>query len=141
MSPTLTVDALEPSTVVFTPEALQYSERSQCRSVHKFGGSSLADADCYRRVTDIIGSETQPGDLIVVSAAGVTTNRLVAWLTRLTETLGVRQRNSLNSSWDCWVRCCDPTRPPSWQTSFATICDESTHGLQTVSCRGVAATP
>ncbi|MFM2479111.1 bifunctional aspartate kinase/homoserine dehydrogenase II [Celerinatantimonas sp. MCCC 1A17872] len=47
------------------------------RHVHKFGGSSLADASCFLRVCEIIAKYTQPGDLIVVSAAGKTTNRLL----------------------------------------------------------------
>lgn len=45
--------------------------------VHKFGGSSLADADCYRRVAEILHANTQAGDFAVVSAAGKTTNALV----------------------------------------------------------------
>jgi aspartokinase/homoserine dehydrogenase 2 len=47
------------------------------RSVHKFGGSSLSTAERYRTVSDIISSYCQAGDIIVVSAAGKTTNRLV----------------------------------------------------------------
>lgn len=50
------------------------------RQLHKFGGSSLADATCYLRVADIIAEYTQPDDLIVVSAAGDTTNQLINWL-------------------------------------------------------------
>lgn len=50
------------------------------RSIHKFGGSSLADATCYRRVSAIIGEHTQARDLIVVSAAGKTTNQLLELL-------------------------------------------------------------
>ena len=45
--------------------------------VHKFGGSSLADAACYHRVIEILKSQTEPGDMVVVSAAGKTTNALV----------------------------------------------------------------
>ncbi|WP_017223574.1 bifunctional aspartate kinase/homoserine dehydrogenase II [Moritella dasanensis] len=50
------------------------------RSIHKFGGSSLADATCYRRVSAIISEHTQARDLIVVSAAGKTTNQLLELL-------------------------------------------------------------
>lgn len=50
------------------------------RSIHKFGGSSLADATCYRRVSAIIREHTQAQDLIVVSAAGKTTNQLLELL-------------------------------------------------------------
>ncbi|MFM2481747.1 bifunctional aspartate kinase/homoserine dehydrogenase II [Celerinatantimonas sp. YJH-8] len=52
----------------------------QARHVHKFGGSSLADASCFRRVTQIIERYSVAGDLIVVSAAGKTTNRLLELL-------------------------------------------------------------
>ena len=44
--------------------------------LHKFGGSSLADADGYRRVAHILLTQGNANDLIVVSAAGKTTNKL-----------------------------------------------------------------
>ncbi|MDO6765675.1 bifunctional aspartate kinase/homoserine dehydrogenase II [Agarivorans sp. 1_MG-2023] len=47
------------------------------RHVHKFGGSSLADAGCFKRVANIVAQHSQAQDLIVVSAAGKTTNRLI----------------------------------------------------------------
>lgn len=50
------------------------------RQLHKFGGSSLADAKCYQRVANIMASYSKPGDLMVVSAAGSTTNQLINWL-------------------------------------------------------------
>ncbi|OTA18652.1 aspartate kinase [Xenorhabdus beddingii] len=50
------------------------------RQLHKFGGSSLADVKCYQRVADIMANYSQPGDLMVVSAAGSTTNQLIDWL-------------------------------------------------------------
>ncbi len=50
------------------------------RQVHKFGGSSLADPNCYRRVAGIIEAESASRSLIVVSAAGKTTNRLLQLL-------------------------------------------------------------
>lgn len=50
------------------------------RQLHKFGGSSLADAKCYQRVATIMANYSQPGDLMVVSAAGSTTNQLINWL-------------------------------------------------------------
>ncbi|WP_028116141.1 bifunctional aspartate kinase/homoserine dehydrogenase II [Ferrimonas senticii] len=46
-------------------------------SLHKFGGSSLADADGYRRVAQILLDHSEADDLVVVSAAGDTTNRLL----------------------------------------------------------------
>ncbi|CAB0151443.1 Bifunctional aspartokinase/homoserine dehydrogenase 2 [Pseudidiomarina piscicola] len=48
--------------------------------VHKFGGSSLADAYSYRRVARIVTEYAGASDLVVVSAAGDTTNRILAIL-------------------------------------------------------------
>jgi aspartokinase/homoserine dehydrogenase 2 len=44
--------------------------------VHKFGGSSLATAQCIERVVDIIRQNCQLSDLVVVSANGNTTDNL-----------------------------------------------------------------
>ena len=49
------------------------------RQLHKFGGSSLADPECYRRVATILKEYSSEHDLIVVSAAGNTTNRILEW--------------------------------------------------------------
>ena len=56
---------------------------SQQRQLHKFGGSSLADPECYRRVVNILKEYSDKEDLIVVSAAGKTTNRLIEFLDSL----------------------------------------------------------
>ena len=53
------------------------------RQLHKFGGSSLADAQCYRRVVEILESYSAANDIVVVSAAGKTTNQLLLWLEQL----------------------------------------------------------
>ncbi len=45
--------------------------------IHKFGGSSLSSSDRYQSVAKIIITHTQPGDCVVVSAAGKTTDTLV----------------------------------------------------------------
>ncbi|MGF1680967.1 bifunctional aspartate kinase/homoserine dehydrogenase II [Photobacterium minamisatsumaniensis] len=50
------------------------------RQLHKFGGSSLADPECYRRVVDILNQYSGENDLVVVSAAGKTTNNLIQWV-------------------------------------------------------------
>jgi len=50
------------------------------RQLHKFGGSSLADVKCYLRVAGIMTEYSLPGDMMVVSAAGSTTNQLISWL-------------------------------------------------------------
>ncbi|TKB51165.1 bifunctional aspartate kinase/homoserine dehydrogenase II [Ferrimonas sediminicola] len=47
------------------------------KQLHKFGGSSLADAECYHRVAHIVQTHGHAGDLVVVSAAGKTTNALL----------------------------------------------------------------
>ena len=46
--------------------------------VHKFGGSSLSSSERYQSVAKIIIGHTQPGDCVVVSAAGKTTDTLVS---------------------------------------------------------------
>ena len=46
--------------------------------VHKFGGSSLADAGCFRRVADIIRRRSESRQAIVVSAMAGVTNALVS---------------------------------------------------------------
>ncbi|NVD05480.1 bifunctional aspartate kinase/homoserine dehydrogenase II [Vibrio sp. JPW-9-11-11] len=53
------------------------------RQLHKFGGSSLADPDCYQRVAGILREYSNSDDLVVVSAAGKTTNRLIAFVEAL----------------------------------------------------------
>lgn len=50
------------------------------RQLHKFGGSSLKNKECYRRVKKIILNYSNPGDIIVVSASGKTTDLLLNWV-------------------------------------------------------------
>ncbi|WP_412486666.1 bifunctional aspartate kinase/homoserine dehydrogenase II [Shewanella chilikensis] len=69
--------------------------------LHKFGGSSLADADCYRRVAHILLTHGHADDLVVVSAAGKSTNFLykllnlkesgALWQEELQELVGYQQ--------------------------------------------------
>jgi len=47
-------------------------------TLHKFGGSSLADPACYLRVADLLLQYGHSTDVVVVSAAGKTTNQLLA---------------------------------------------------------------
>lgn len=56
---------------------------SESRQLHKFGGSSLADAKCFKRVANILAEYSNVGDLVIVSAAGSTTNDLLRWLAAL----------------------------------------------------------
>lgn len=53
------------------------------RQLHKFGGSSLANPECYQRVVSILKEYSNDTDLVVVSAAGKTTNRLIEFLEAL----------------------------------------------------------
>ncbi len=47
--------------------------------VHKFGGSSLADADCFRRVRDrVLAASSDAKQAVVVSAMGGMTDALIA---------------------------------------------------------------
>lgn len=60
-------------------------DRLKTRQLHKFGGSSLADRRCHLRVAEILTEYGQVGDIVVVSAAGSTTNQLINWY-RLSQT-------------------------------------------------------
>ncbi|UQV21450.1 bifunctional aspartate kinase/homoserine dehydrogenase II [Vibrio sp. J383] len=53
------------------------------RQLHKFGGSSLANPECYQRVVNILREYSSATDLVVVSAAGKTTNRLIEFIEAL----------------------------------------------------------
>jgi aspartokinase/homoserine dehydrogenase 1 len=46
--------------------------------VHKFGGSSVADASCFRRVADIIEGSVNPREAVVLSACRGVTDELLA---------------------------------------------------------------
>ncbi len=58
--------------------ASPHSTAANRPSAHKFGGSSLADADCFRRVAAILHAEAGTQALIVVSAMRGTTDALIA---------------------------------------------------------------
>jgi aspartokinase/homoserine dehydrogenase 1 len=45
--------------------------------VHKFGGSSVADAACFRRVADILEASTNPREAVVLSACRGVTDALL----------------------------------------------------------------
>jgi len=49
--------------------------------VHKFGGSSLADAECFRRVASLIQQQTGTQQAVVVSAMGGMTDALLNLVT------------------------------------------------------------
>jgi aspartokinase/homoserine dehydrogenase 1 len=49
--------------------------------VHKFGGSSVADAACFRRVADIIEASSKPREAVVLSACRGVTDALLALVT------------------------------------------------------------
>lgn len=47
------------------------------RQLHKFGGSSLATPHCYKKVINIISKYSNENDIIVVSASGNITDKLI----------------------------------------------------------------
>src|SRR6202789_2284866 len=49
--------------------------------VHKFGGSSVADAACFRRVADIVEASSNPREAIVLSACRGVTDALLELVT------------------------------------------------------------
>jgi aspartokinase/homoserine dehydrogenase 1 len=58
---------------------------SQAWTVHKFGGASLAGADEFRRVADILAADVSAPQAVVVSASYGVTDRLLKLLTLATE--------------------------------------------------------
>ena len=58
---------------------------SQAWTVHKFGGASLAGADEFRRVADILAADVSTPQAVVVSASYGVTDRLLNLLTMATE--------------------------------------------------------
>src|SRR6202011_1203493 len=46
--------------------------------VHKFGGSSVADAACFRRVAEIVEASPNPREAVVLSACRGVTDALLA---------------------------------------------------------------
>src|ERR1700692_4163508 len=49
--------------------------------VHKFGGSSVADAGCFRRVAEIVEASPNPREAVVLSACRGVTDALLALVT------------------------------------------------------------
>src|SRR6202046_4093700 len=49
--------------------------------VHKFGGASVADAACFRRVAEIIEASSNPREAIVLSACRGVTDSLLELVT------------------------------------------------------------
>jgi aspartokinase/homoserine dehydrogenase 1 len=82
--------------------------------IHKFGGSSLADADCFRRVASIVMSMPDQRIGVVVSAMGGMTNQLLelaslaeqgddAWVSGL-NAVGQRYADTVNDLVDAATR-------------------------------------
>ena len=53
------------------------TDETQSAVVHKFGGTSVANAECYRRVADIVAARPEPRRFVVVSAMSGITNTLI----------------------------------------------------------------
>lgn len=58
---------------------LPFKQLQLPKLIYKFGGSSLANAKCYRKVANIVGRRLKANDLVVVSASGSTTD----WLAQI----------------------------------------------------------
>ena len=63
--------------------------------VHKFGGTSLADAECYRRVARIVGAPCDANVAVVVSAMGGVTDQLLGLIGKAVS--GERPSDSLDA--------------------------------------------
>jgi bifunctional aspartokinase / homoserine dehydrogenase 1 len=61
-----------------SPAPLSAPDDGCAPAVHKFGGSSLADADCFRRVAAILREQPDALQIAVVSAMRGTTDALIA---------------------------------------------------------------
>ncbi len=58
---------------------LPFKQLALPKIIYKFGGSSLANGKCYRKVANIVGRHLNANDLVVVSASGQTTD----WLSQI----------------------------------------------------------
>jgi len=63
------------------------------RVVHKFGGTSLADASCFRRVAEIVAARPESHRAVVVSAMSGVTNALI----RAVQLAGAREVDGYSS--------------------------------------------
>ncbi|MEP7096667.1 MAG: bifunctional aspartate kinase/homoserine dehydrogenase I [Dokdonella sp.] len=61
--------------ILASAAATNYAVRT---AAHKFGGSSLADAACFRRVAAIVRAQSEANQVVVVSAMRGTTDALIA---------------------------------------------------------------
>jgi aspartokinase/homoserine dehydrogenase 2 len=77
-------------------EVIQNNLARHAIQVHKFGGSSLATAECIERAIDIIKEKCQLNDIVVVSANGKTTDTLLALYSLFTANLanGITEINA-----------------------------------------------
>src|SRR4051812_6469398 len=67
--------------LLLEPEGVQPAAGGRHWRVHKFGGSSVADAACMRRVADIIEADSCPRLGVVLSACRGVTDGLLALIT------------------------------------------------------------
>jgi len=91
--------------------------------VHKFGGSSVADAGCFQRVADIVEKSANPREAVVLSACRGVTDDLLALVS-----LAEKPHGDFAAALDAiqarpiWrAPCCRRVRvPPSARNSKAT---------------------
>jgi aspartokinase/homoserine dehydrogenase 1 len=65
---------------LYTDRIIDVSSGQPGWVVHKFGGTSVADAECFRRVAALLHARQEPRQAVVVSAMGGMTNDLLALL-------------------------------------------------------------
>ncbi|MEQ8762528.1 MAG: lysine-sensitive aspartokinase 3 [Planctomycetota bacterium] len=96
--------------------------------VMKFGGSSVADADCFRQVTELVAEAAGQQPLVVLSAMGKTTNALfeaAAHAERGDEGAALdRISGVLQLHWETCLDLFEQKVPPSLETHLATLQEE-----------------
>jgi len=103
--------------------------------VHKFGGSSVADADCFRRVADIIEASPNAREAVVLSACRGVTDALLNTVT-LAEQPGGDMTGAIEQLWKRHEKLATELLSPSaceaYCMQLARDCKDIAGVLQTV---------
>ncbi len=104
-------------------------------TVHKFGGSSLADAACFRRVAEIVASQPDGSLAVVVSAIGGVTDLLLGLIDKASSDTPVEATiETLRSRYEGIVReLVTPERAEILLAAFATDLDDISSVLKALS--------
>ncbi|HEY0803035.1 MAG TPA: hypothetical protein VGD54_19525, partial [Steroidobacteraceae bacterium] len=103
--------------------------------VHKFGGSSVADAACFRRVADIVEASSNPREAIVLSACrGVTDSllELVAMAEQPNKEFGSAIRALKTRHLELAAELLSKTAGEAYKAQFERDCLDIAGMLQTV---------